>query len=161
MKNKLFWFILVLLIIAIIFSIIKGPEEEKVDFNPLNVNVGDEFKILNYDNNTFVLNYNMKDVTGDGFNDLIMVVGKKEKVDDLSKSDLRDFQSPDKNSEAKRNFRKVNVGMIESKGPSNDDRKVNNIITKEVIQTSSYKDRRTYNTKNSCHPSCSCVWKCM
>ena len=24
--------------------------------------------------------------------------------------------------------------MIESKGPSNDDRKVNNIITKEVIQ---------------------------
>ena len=31
--------------------------------------------------------------------------------------------------------------MIESKGPSNDDNKVNNIITKEVIQTSSYKNR--------------------
>ena len=72
----------------------------------------------------------------------------RNKVDDLSKSDLRDFQSPDKNSEAKRNFRKVNVGMIESKGPSNDDRKVNNIITKEVIQTSSYKDRRTYKDSN-------------
>ena len=72
----------------------------------------------------------------------------RNKVDDLSKSDLRDFQSPDKNSEVKRNFRKVNVGMIESKGPSNDDRKVNNIITKEVIQTSSYKDRRNYKDSN-------------
>ena len=72
----------------------------------------------------------------------------RNKNDDLSKSDLRDFQSPDKNSETKRNFRKVNVGMIESKGPSNDDRKVNNIITKEVIQTSSYRDRRNYIDNN-------------
>ena len=32
--------------------------------------------------------------------------------------------------------------MIESKGPSITDGKVNNVIMKEVIQTSSYKDRR-------------------
>ena len=66
----------------------------------------------------------------------------RSKYDDSSKSDIKDFQSPDKDLETKKNFRKVNVGMIESKGPSNDDRKVNNVIMKEVIQTSSYKDRR-------------------
>ena len=51
------------------------------------------------------------------------------------------LQALNKNIERK-NFRRVNMGMIESKGPSNDDRKINNIITKEIIQTSSYKDRR-------------------
>ena len=66
----------------------------------------------------------------------------RNKYDDSSKSDIRDFQSPDKNVETKRNFRKVNMGMIESKGPSIDDKKFNNVITKEIIQTSSYKDRR-------------------
>ena len=69
----------------------------------------------------------------------------RNKYDDSSRSDIRDFQSPDKNIETRKNFRKVNVGMIESKGPSNDDRKINNIITKEVIQTSDYKNKREYN----------------
>ena len=69
----------------------------------------------------------------------------RNRYDDSSRSDIRDFQSPDKNIEKKTNFRRVNVGMIESKGPSNDDRKINNIITKEVIQTSEYKNRREYN----------------
>ena len=32
--------------------------------------------------------------------------------------------------------------MIESKGPSITDGKLNNVVVKEVIQTSSYKDRR-------------------
>ena len=44
--------------------------------------------------------------------------------------------------DTKRNFRKVNMGMIESKGPSITDGKLNNVVVKEVIQTSSYKDRR-------------------
>ena len=69
----------------------------------------------------------------------------RNKYDDSSRSDIRDFQSPDKNIETRKNFRKVNVGMIESKGPSNDDRKINNIITKEVIQTSDYKNKSEYN----------------
>ena len=72
----------------------------------------------------------------------------RNRYDDSSRSDIRDFQSPDKNIEKKTNFRRVNVGMIESKGPSNDDRKINNIITKEVIQTSEYKNRREYNNNN-------------
>ena len=69
----------------------------------------------------------------------------RNRYDDSSRSDIRDFQSPDKNIKTKTNFRRVNVGMIESKGPSNDDRKINNIITKEVIQTSDYKQRKEYN----------------
>ena len=66
----------------------------------------------------------------------------RNKYDDSSRSDIRDFQSPDKNIKTKRNFRNVNMGMIESKGPSNDDRKVNNVIMKEVIQTSNYRNRK-------------------
>ena len=73
----------------------------------------------------------------------------RNRYDDSSRSDIRDFQSPDKNIEKKTNFRRVNVGMIESKGPSNDDRKINNIITKEVIQTSEYKNRSEYNNNNT------------
>ena len=69
----------------------------------------------------------------------------RNRYDDSSRSDIKDFQSPDKNIETRKNFRKVNVGMIESKGPSNDDRKINNIITKEVVQTSDYKNKRVYN----------------
>ena len=68
----------------------------------------------------------------------------RNKYDDSSKSDIRDFQSPDKNLDRKRNFRKVNMGMIESKGPSITNGKLNNVVVKEVIQTSSYKDRRNW-----------------
>ena len=74
-------------------------------------------------------------------------VRTNNKYDDSSRSDIKDFQSPDKNFE-KTNFRKINAGMLESKGPSNDDKKVNNIMTKEVIQTSSYKNRSTYSNKS-------------
>ena len=48
----------------------------------------------------------------------------RNKYDDSSRSDIHDFQSPDKNLDTKKNFRKVNMGMIESKGPTNDDRKI-------------------------------------
>ena len=83
MKNKLFWLILVLGVIAIIFSFVKKPTQENIDFKPLEVNVGDEFTYLSYDNKMYVLNYMIKDVTGDGTNDMVMVIGEKEKVEDL------------------------------------------------------------------------------
>lgn len=82
MKNKLFWLILILVVIAIIFSLVKEPTEESSDFKPLELNVGDEFTYLDY-KDKYVLNYMMKDVTGDGTNDMIIVIGEKEKVDDL------------------------------------------------------------------------------
>ena len=83
MKNKLFWLILILAVFAIIFSLVKGPTNEKVDFKPLEIDVGDEFTYIDYDNKMYVLNYMMKDVTGDGSNDMILVIGEKENVDDL------------------------------------------------------------------------------
>ncbi|MBQ9315040.1 MAG: hypothetical protein IJ220_08660 [Clostridia bacterium] len=83
MKNKLFWLILVLAICAIIFSLLKEPTKDNIDFKPLELNVGDEFTNIDYDNKMYVLNYIVKDVTGDGTNDMIIVVGEKEKVDDL------------------------------------------------------------------------------
>ena len=94
---------------------------------------------------------NERKISNDEFKNTSKYINRsqiRKKYDDSSKSDIRDFQSPDKNIERK-NFRRVNMGMIESKGPSNDDRKINNIITKEIIQTSSYKDRRQHtNTQN-------------
>lgn len=83
MKNKLFWLILILAICAIIFSLVKGPSEDNAEFKPLEINVGDEFTNINYPNKMYVLNYMMKDVTGDGMNDMVIVVGEKEKIDDL------------------------------------------------------------------------------
>ena len=83
MKNKLFWLILILGVFAIIFSLVKGPTDEKIYFKPLEINVGDEFNYIDYSNKMYVLNYMMKDVTGDGTNDMILVIGEKENVDDL------------------------------------------------------------------------------
>lgn len=83
MKNKLFWLIIILGVIAIIFSLVKGPTNEGTDFKPLEIDAGDEFTYIDYDNKMYVLNYMMKDVTGDGTNDMILVIGEKENVDDL------------------------------------------------------------------------------
>ena len=72
----------------------------------------------------------------------------RNKINDLSKSDIKDFQSPDRDVNDTKKFRKVNIGMLYSKGPSNDDNKVTNIMTKEVIQTSTdYKKGTKYISK--------------
>ena len=57
-----------------------------------------------------------------------------------SKSDIKDFESPDRNINQSKKFRNVNMRMIVSKGPSNDDRKVTKIITKEIVDISGVKD---------------------
>ena len=54
-------------------------------------------------------------------------------IDDSYQSDRRDFQSPDRNINEDKRFRNVNVGMIDSKGPTNDDRKVTKIMTSKVV----------------------------
>ena len=121
--------------------------------------------INNKRKNKFKLNYELEDPEGFDYlsknelkasNDELKSTSRyinrskirTNKYDDSSRSDIRDFQSPDKNFE-KKIFRKVNMGMIESKGPTNNDNKVNNVMTKEVIQTSSYKNRSKYNNTNT------------
>ena len=53
--------------------------------------------------------------------------------DNSYQSDRKDFQSPDRNINDNKKFRNVTVGMIDSKGPTNDDNKVTKIMTTRVI----------------------------
>ena len=72
----------------------------------------------------------------------------RNKINDLSKSDIKEFQSPDRDVNDTKKFRKVNIGMLSSKGPSNNDGKVTKIITKEIIRTTTdYKQGTKYITK--------------
>ena len=61
-------------------------------------------------------------------------------------SEIKDFQSPERNPPQPRKFRNINMKMIESKGPTNDDEKVNNILIKEIIDKRNYKDEKQYET---------------
>ena len=88
MKNKLFWLILILTVCAIIFSFVKEPANKSVEFKALELNVGDEFSYIEYNHKMYVLNYMMKDVTGDEIKDMIIVIGEKEKVDDLTANNI-------------------------------------------------------------------------
>ena len=53
--------------------------------------------------------------------------------DNSYQSDRKDFQSPDRNINDNKKFRNVTVGMIDSKGPTNDDNKITKIMTTRVI----------------------------
>ena len=70
----------------------------------------------------------------------------KTKVDDsyTYTSELKDFQSPERITNESKKFRKVNIGMIKSKGPTNEDKKVSNVMTKEIVNTKKYKGEKTY-----------------
>ena len=63
-------------------------------------------------------------------------------------SDLRDFQSPERDLNESKKFRKVNVKTIDSRGPSNDDKKINKAIAKEVIESKKYKIEQKYSNQN-------------
>ena len=58
----------------------------------------------------------------------------RNKINDLTPYNKKDFQSPDRNSQNKI-FRNVNIGQIHSKGPTNDDRKVTKVMKKEIINS--------------------------
>ena len=60
---------------------------------------------------------------------------RKKIGDESYQSDRRDFQSPDRNINGDKRFRNVTVGMIDSKGPTNEDRKVTKIMTSKVVNT--------------------------
>ena len=68
----------------------------------------------------------------------------RNKIEDSYRSDRKDFESPDRNINEANRFRNVNMRMIDSKGPSNDDGKINNIITKEIIETKKVKKNGSY-----------------
>ena len=84
MKSKLIWLIFALILIGIIFSVVNNKKIENGEFKPLEINVGDEFSYIDYDNKMYVLNYIMSDVTGDEKKDMIIVIGEKNSVDDIN-----------------------------------------------------------------------------
>ena len=67
---------------------------------------------------------------------------KNRMIDDSYRSDHLDFKSPERNINDTNKFRNVTVGMIDSKGPTNDDDKVTKIMTKKtenIIKEKRYK----------------------
>ena len=73
----------------------------------------------------------------------------RNKINESYKSDQKDFQSPDRNITETKKFRKTNMGMIDSKGPSNDDRKITKSMTREIVTTTktAYKNGKQYINK--------------
>ena len=59
-------------------------------------------------------------------------------------SEIKDFQSPDRKINEPQKFRKVNIGMIDSKGPSYEEKKISNVLTKEIVNTKKRKDEKIY-----------------
>lgn len=84
MKKKLIWLIIILIIIGIIFSLFNNNGIESQDFRALELNVGDEFTYMEYDEPMYVLNYLMEDVTGDNTKDMVIMIGEKNSVEDIT-----------------------------------------------------------------------------
>lgn len=88
MKGKLFWLIIALIVIAIIFSVVGNNGKSAENFKPLEIEVGDEFTYIGYDNTMYVLNYAMVDVTGDEVKDMIIMIGEKENPSSTSAKNI-------------------------------------------------------------------------
>lgn len=83
MKMKTVWFITILLIVATICINMSLGDKEKSEFKPLELNVGDEFNKIEYQNQMYVINYKIGDVTGDGENDMIILIGEKDETNEM------------------------------------------------------------------------------
>ena len=70
----------------------------------------------------------------------------KNRIEDsyTQTSEIKDFQSPDRKINESKKFRKVNMGMIDSKGPSYEEKKISNVLTKEIVNTKKKKDEKIY-----------------
>lgn len=80
MKMKTICFVSILLIIAITFINISLDKNDEKEFVPLDINVGDEFNELEYKNQMYIINYKIGDVTCDGENDMIILIGEKNEL---------------------------------------------------------------------------------
>lgn len=81
MKSKFVFIVVILIVLIVIFNNISS-KENSVEFKPLELEIGDEFNELDYNDKMLVVNYEIEDVTGDGTKDMIIVIGTKENVSD-------------------------------------------------------------------------------
>ena len=81
MKSKFIFIVIILIVLIVIFNNISS-KENKTEFKPLELEVGDEFNEIDYGDKMFVVNYEIDDVTGDGAKDMVIVIGNKNDVTD-------------------------------------------------------------------------------
>lgn len=80
MKMKTIWFVVILIVVTtMIINVTFNNEKE--EFKPLELNVGEVFKGIEYKNEMYVINYLINDVTGDNEKDMIILIGEKETFD--------------------------------------------------------------------------------
>lgn len=75
MKIKFIILVAIVIVLIMIFNNV-SREEENIFFNPLELELGQEFKVSKNDKTKYVLNYSILDVTGDVINDVIIVAGE-------------------------------------------------------------------------------------
>ncbi|MBQ9279831.1 MAG: hypothetical protein IJ215_02120 [Clostridia bacterium] len=80
MKKKFVILVIVLILMIMIFNAFSKKNTDSMEFKPIDIDVGEEFTNLSYDQPMYVLNYAIKDVTGDGRNDMIIVIGEKDNI---------------------------------------------------------------------------------
>ena len=79
MKNKLIWVaVIVLILFALALKLF--VKDETIVEKPLDVNIGEEFTIFETETKKYVLNYTIGDVTGDTINDMVLLIGEKENI---------------------------------------------------------------------------------
>lgn len=87
MRTKIVWIIVFLIFLfSVALNLITNKDVEVV--KPVDINVGDEFTSISYPKTMYVLNYVIGDITGDNVNDMVIVVGNKNSVDDKIATDI-------------------------------------------------------------------------
>ena len=87
MKSKFVFIVIILIVLIVIFNNISS-KENKTEFKPLELEVGDEFTEIDYGDKMFVVNYEIDDVTGDGIKDMIIIIGNKNDVADTMANNI-------------------------------------------------------------------------
>lgn len=77
MKIKTIFFVVILIFVTTLIINLTF-DNNKEEFKPLELNVGDTFEELNYKNTMYVLNYMIEDVTGDNEKDMVILIGEKD-----------------------------------------------------------------------------------
>ena len=92
------------------------------------------------------LNNNKRKVNNDELKSTSRYINRSQIKNKINESYSKNsvFQSPDRNMKETKRFRKTNMGLIDSKGPSNDDKKVTKIMNMEIITTSKYEEGKQY-----------------
>lgn len=129
MKKKFMILLIILILAILIFNIFSKNKENVSDFKPLELDVGDSFTYLNYDIPMFVLNYMIRDVTGDGRNDMVMVIGEKANAIDEKVNNM-DVVIYDTSGEC---FIKAGLKKCEGKSPKLMAANVNETASDEII----------------------------